>query len=70
MARLLLAHAVQAAREAGCLNGYLEVRPGNEAALGLYSQFGFVTAGRRPLYYADTGEDALILSVCLESAAG
>lgn len=70
IAQSLLAQAVHAAREAGCLTGYLEVRPGNEAALGLYGKFGFSQAGRRPLYYADTCEDALILSVSLESSSG
>ncbi|MDO8964703.1 MAG: tRNA (adenosine(37)-N6)-threonylcarbamoyltransferase complex transferase subunit TsaD [Coriobacteriia bacterium] len=39
----------------------LEVRPGNEAALGLYRDAGFVESGRRPGYYSDTGEDALIM---------
>ena len=39
----------------------LEVRPSNEAAIGLYKSFGFMLAGRRTRYYADTGEDALIM---------
>ncbi len=39
----------------------LEVRPSNPAAIALYRQFGFVPAGTRPRYYADTGEDALVM---------
>ena len=39
----------------------LEVKPSNEAALSLYHKFGFTLCGRRPRYYKDTGEDALIL---------
>jgi ribosomal-protein-alanine N-acetyltransferase len=39
----------------------LEVRPSNPAAIALYERFGFVSAGTRPRYYADTGEDALIM---------
>ena len=39
----------------------LEVRPTNVAALGLYEHFGFRAAGRRPRYYQDNGEDALIM---------
>ncbi len=39
----------------------LEVRPSNAAAIALYERFGFMTAGRRRGYYADTGEDALIM---------
>ena len=39
----------------------LEVKPSNQAALSLYQKFGFKEVGRRPKYYKDTGEDALIL---------
>ncbi len=39
----------------------LEVRPSNPAAIALYERFGFVPAGTRPRYYADTGEDALVM---------
>jgi [ribosomal protein S18]-alanine N-acetyltransferase len=39
----------------------LEVRPSNPAAIALYERFRFVPAGTRPRYYADTGEDALIM---------
>ncbi len=39
----------------------LEVRVSNQAALALYTKFGFREAGRRKRYYQDTGEDALVL---------
>src|SRR6266436_5347864 len=39
----------------------LEVRPSNPAAIALYERFAFVPAGTRPRYYADTGEDALVM---------
>jgi ribosomal-protein-alanine N-acetyltransferase len=39
----------------------LEVRPSNAPAIALYERFGFETAGLRRRYYADTGEDALIM---------
>lgn len=39
----------------------LEVKVSNHAAQSLYKKFGFQTAGRRKGYYAETGEDALIL---------
>jgi ribosomal-protein-alanine N-acetyltransferase len=39
----------------------LEVRPTNEAAIKLYERLGFQAAGRRPRYYQDNGEDALIM---------
>jgi ribosomal-protein-alanine N-acetyltransferase len=39
----------------------LEVRTSNAAAIALYERFGFRPAGTRRRYYADTGEDALIM---------
>lgn len=39
----------------------LEVRVSNDAAIALYSQMGFVQVGRRPNYYTNPKEDALIL---------
>ena len=39
----------------------LEVRPANTAALHMYQHWGFREMGRRKNYYADTGEDALIM---------
>jgi ribosomal-protein-alanine N-acetyltransferase len=39
----------------------LEVRPSNPGAITLYERFGFRTAGTRPRYYRDTGEDAVIM---------
>lgn len=39
---------------------YLEVRESNEAARGLYKQYGFAELGIRKSYYHD-GEDALVM---------
>ena len=39
----------------------LEVRESNHAAIRLYERLHFRTAGRRPRYYRDNGEDALIM---------
>ncbi|HZB72910.1 MAG TPA: hypothetical protein VE395_12280, partial [Acidimicrobiales bacterium] len=38
-----------------------EVRMGNGAAQDLYRRFGFAPAGVRKGYYAETGEDALVM---------
>jgi [ribosomal protein S18]-alanine N-acetyltransferase len=39
----------------------LEVRRSNEGAIALYERFGFRSAGVRRRYYADNGEDAVIM---------
>ena len=39
----------------------LEVRTSNTAAIALYEDFGFRSAGTRPRYYRDNGEDAVIM---------
>src|ERR687894_3330569 len=39
----------------------LEVRRSNQGALALYERFGFRSAGVRRRYYADNGEDAVIM---------
>ncbi|PKN76824.1 MAG: ribosomal-protein-alanine N-acetyltransferase [Deltaproteobacteria bacterium HGW-Deltaproteobacteria-10] len=48
-------------RQAGVKTQTLEVRESNEEAIKLYRKCGFVVKGRRPLYYTDTQEDALIM---------
>jgi [ribosomal protein S18]-alanine N-acetyltransferase len=48
-------------RQAGVKNMTLEVRESNVGAIKLYRECGFVVKGRRPLYYTDTQEDALIM---------
>ena len=40
---------------------YIEVRPTNETAIALYRKSGFQLLGRRPAYYPETGEDALVM---------
>ena len=39
----------------------LEVRAGNEAALGLYQSYGFVQEGLRRGYYRNPEEDAILM---------
>ena len=46
-------------RGSHCLS--LEVRASNEAAKALYEKLGFTQIGRRPNYYRNPKEDALIL---------
>lgn len=39
----------------------LEVRVSNSGAIALYESYGFRSVGTRRRYYADTGEDAIIM---------
>lgn len=61
VATLLLNTMIDATEDAGIKSHTLEVRAGNKAAQGLYEKFGFKEAGRRPGYYEDNGEDAIIM---------
>ncbi|HZD75282.1 MAG TPA: ribosomal protein S18-alanine N-acetyltransferase [Actinomycetota bacterium] len=58
--RLLFA-LITEARRRGASACTLEVRVANHAAQSLYRQFGFAPVGIRKNYYAETGEDALIM---------
>jgi [ribosomal protein S18]-alanine N-acetyltransferase len=59
--RRLLDHAVTEAIAAGARSLYLEVRESNVAARALYGCRGFAAVGRRPSYYKNPVEDALLL---------
>ena len=61
LGQALLLQLLTLARQWGANYGTLEVSAANAAAIQLYQKFGFKTAGRRPNYYASTGEDALIM---------
>jgi ribosomal-protein-alanine acetyltransferase len=64
MLRLLL----DAARERGARDTFLEVRDDNEAAQALYLSEGFAEIGRRPRYYKG-GVDAIIMKIELNRKA-
>jgi ribosomal-protein-alanine N-acetyltransferase len=57
----LLLHLTEAARTLGARHMTLEVRKSNEPAQAMYRRFGYETEGLRKNYYAETGEDALIM---------
>jgi ribosomal-protein-alanine N-acetyltransferase len=48
----------------------LEVRESNAPAIALYERLHFRAAGKRPRYYRDNGEDALIMWRTVETIAG
>ena len=67
-ADLLLACALEEAREVGASEVHLEVRASNQAAIGCYAKHGFVATGRRPRYYPGAPrEDAVLLTRVLSS---
>ena len=60
----LFRHLIDKAEESGCDVVNLEVRAGNEAAIGLYRKLGFVEVGRRRKYYYGK-EDAILMDLDL-----
>ncbi len=59
--RSLLTELIARMKARGAERMTLEVRPSNTAALALYGALGFRDCGRRPGYYQDNGEDAIIM---------
>ena len=69
--RALLEAAVEWARGAGVRKLELHVFPHNEAAIALYSTFGFAREGYRKAHYRRDGEyvDAILMAYDVVSAA-
>ena len=61
LAGRLLARALGKAVKSGARSAYLEVRPSNKSAIAFYHRQGFRLMGKKPQYYTDTREDALVL---------
>lgn len=59
--RAMMEELICRVKEKGVTAMTLEVRPSNAVALGLYESLGFKDCGRRPKYYSDNGEDAIIM---------
>ncbi len=57
----LIAYLVSGLKEKDVTCLTLEVRASNEPAIRLYTKLGFTEVGRRPGYYHNPKEDALIL---------
>ena len=62
----LLREAAGQARAIGLREVTLEVRRGNNPAVAFYLRHGFIEVGIREGYYADSGEDALIMTCPLD----
>jgi ribosomal-protein-alanine N-acetyltransferase len=59
----MMVEIMQEAIRLGARLATLEVREHNAAAQRLYQRFRFKIVGRRPRYYLDNQEDALIMTV-------
>ena len=66
IARTLLQHVKEYARQNSLSFLTLEVRPSNGPAATLYRSEGFLEAGRRKGFYSNPREDALILTRKME----
>ncbi|MFO7707561.1 MAG: ribosomal protein S18-alanine N-acetyltransferase [Desulfobacterales bacterium] len=66
MGAQLVQACLQTAGRDGARVALLEVRPSNTEAVALYNRFGFRVIAKRPAYYPDRREDALILQRELE----
>jgi ribosomal-protein-alanine acetyltransferase len=58
---LLLRNLTERARAEGAAAAFLEVRASNEPARSLYEKFGFRETQRRPGFYVDPVEDAILM---------
>lgn len=65
IARKLLEAALAEGARMGAQMAFLEVRVGNVPAQALYARCGFRVTGRRPGYYTQPLEDALVMSLQL-----
>lgn len=61
----LLGRIMETARRLKVQVAFLEVRSGNQAAQALYQRIGFQAIARRPDYYSDPREDAVVMSLTL-----
>jgi ribosomal-protein-alanine N-acetyltransferase len=61
VARALLAELEGRAVDDGAAKATLEVRRSNAPAIALYRSLGYVEVGVRPRYYAEDGEDAILM---------
>jgi ribosomal-protein-alanine N-acetyltransferase len=66
----LLKAALTESIQRGARLATLEVRANNKIAQALYRGFRFVVIGRRPRYYQDNHEDAIIMTVDLQQSDG
>jgi ribosomal-protein-alanine N-acetyltransferase len=58
----LLLKTIEEGKRLGASTAFLEVRSGNIAAQALYQKCGFKAIARRPRYYSEPLEDAVVMT--------
>lgn len=66
-ASFLLTNLVQLSSKLTVQKIFLEVRESNAAAIALYTKFGFQITNRRPNYYRNPEENALLMTLPLSA---
>jgi len=61
IAKKLLDYILGLVKKAKCKYIFLDVRPSNEAAIALYCKYKFYEVYRRPKYYQNPAEDAMVM---------
>jgi ribosomal-protein-alanine N-acetyltransferase len=59
--KAIMVQLLRRAQESGMTCSTLEVRAGNQAAIELYKQLGYIETARRKGYYPDNKEDAVVM---------
>lgn len=63
--KLLMERAIIAAKIKKAEKVFLEVRESNEPAINLYKKYGFTEISKRPAYYTNPVEDAVVMQLIL-----
>ncbi|NIP38037.1 MAG: ribosomal protein S18-alanine N-acetyltransferase [Candidatus Dadabacteria bacterium] len=67
IAKKLIDYTIERFKSKGAVTVILEVRTSNIAAQNLYEKMGFQVLRTRKKYYSDTGEDALVMMLDLDT---
>jgi [ribosomal protein S18]-alanine N-acetyltransferase len=59
----LLSYTLRHLIDEGARSSFLEVRESNFSAQEMYRKFGYEASGRRPRYYKDNNEDAILMNL-------
>jgi len=69
IAQALVRRLIELSCRRGCSHIELEVASRNASALALYERLGFAAVGRRPNYYSQPVDDAILMNLPLDRAS-